>query len=385
MSGYVKGGMIAFCIAGLFGCHGSDPIMRSFENGTEIIENPVRSPMDASPILTPYMEISQQRADLVQYGMRSMGEFVVDDEGNIYVVGYKNERDHFYKLDASGEFVLSFGASGQGPGELEMPLRPTVYKTRIYVTVRKNKLVVYGTDGKFIEERRLPFGVDTAEPLPEGRFLLYGFDSSAQPEPDNSHYALFITDSDFNEIKRLDTNKWYFGGDKYPPFFMWSITKDRIFVVNEERNYEIRVFDFSGNLVQKIRKAFLPQEADSVVREGILGPQHSDPSLHKGYIPSPLPCMKFFIADEEGRLLVMTYERGRGAKSFIYDVFDSNGDLIGHMDLDLEWAGRYFGPQIFVMKNGLFYRYDTDDEGYNILKIDKIRWPGDGPPSPSSS
>jgi hypothetical protein len=383
MPGYVKGGVIAFCIAGLFGCHGSDPIMRSFENGTEIIENPLRSPMDASPSLTPYMEISQQRADLVQYGMRSMGEFVVDDEGNIYVVGYKNERNHFFKLDASGEFVLSFGARGQGPGELEMPLRPTAYEDRIYVTVRKIKLVVYGTDGTFIEERRLPFGVDTAEPLPNGGFLLYGFDANASRGSDWSPYTLVITDSDFNEIKRLDTYKSYYGGGKYPPFFMWRITKDRIIVINEERNYEIRVFDFSGNLVRRIRKAFLPQDADSVVREGILGPQHSDPSLYKDYIPSPLPCMKFFIADEEGRLFVMTYERGQDEKSFIYDVFDANGDLIGHMDLDLEWTGRYVGPQIFVMKNGLFYRYDTDDEGYKILKIDKIRWPGDRPPSPS--
>ena len=71
----------------------------------------------------------------------------------------------------------------------------------------------------------------------------------------------------------------------------------------------------------------------------------------------------------------MTYERGRSAKSFINDVFDSNGDLIGHRDLDLEWVGRYFGPKIFTMKNDLFYYYATNEEGYKILKIEKIRWP----------
>jgi hypothetical protein len=304
-----------------------------------------------------------------------MGEFDVDDVGNIYLIGYKNEKNFVYKLDSSGEYLLSFGAKGQGPGELEMPLKPTVCEDRVYINEPRRKIVIFGTDGTFIEERRFPKAIDSAEPLPDGRFILFGRDESALPGPDYVDYSLVLSDSNFNEIKLLDTYQWFVGDKKLMPFFMWRITKDRIMVINEARNYEVLVFDFSGNLVRKIRKVSLPQHADSVIREAILGRHKSGLLLNNDYIPSPLPCMRFFIADEAGRLLIMTYQRGKGAKSFRYDVFDSNGDSIGQIDLDLDWSGEYLGVKKYVIKRGLFYYYEKDNEGYSIMKIDKIQWP----------
>jgi hypothetical protein len=156
---------------------------------------------------------------------------------------------------------------------------------------------------------------------------------------------------------------------------MWRITKDHIIVINEERNYEVLVFDFSGNLLRKITKPFLPQHADTLIKEKILGKRKSISSSKRNYIPSPLPCMRFFIADEEGRMLIMTYQRGKGPKSFKYDVFDSSGVLRGQIDLNFDWAGEYFGLKKYLIKNGLLYYYEDDKDGYTIMKIDKIQWP----------
>jgi hypothetical protein len=375
VSDYVKGGIIVLCFMGLVGCHRGESIERSIENGTEIVDNPWQAPIAAPPIITPFREISQQRPDLVQYGLRSMGEFDVDGTGNIYLIGYKNESNFFYKLDASGGYSLSFGAKGQGPRELEMPLKPTVYGDRVYINEPRRKIVIFGTDGTFIEERRFPRAIDSAEPLPDGRFILFGRNGSTPPGPDYVDYSLVLSDSNFNDIKPLDTYRWFVGDKRLMPFFMWRITKDRIIVINEARSYEVLVFDFSGNLVRKIRKAFLPEHADSVIREAILGQHKSGLLLKNDYIPSPLPCMRFFIADEAGRLLIMTYQRGKSENSFSYDVFDSNGELIGQIDLDLDWSGEYLGVKKYVIKEGLFYHYGKDKEGYSIMKINKIQWP----------
>ena len=72
-----------------------------------------------------------------------MGEFDVDEVGNIYIIGYKNEKNFVYKLNPLEEYLLSFGARGQGPGELERPMRPTVLGNRVYISDPKKKVVIY--------------------------------------------------------------------------------------------------------------------------------------------------------------------------------------------------------------------------------------------------
>ncbi len=375
MSDYMKRGIIILFLLGTFGCDGGNLIKRIVENGVEIVENPLYVKSDALPIISPYREISQEKEDLIQCGLRTMGEFDVDEVGNIYIIGYKNEKNFVYKLDPSGKYLLSFGARGQGPGELERPMRPTVCGNRVYISDPKKKVVIFGTDGKFIEERRFPFGIDMVDPLPDGHFVIFGLDTSVPPGPDYVNYCLGISNSEFNEVNVIDTYKWFFADNKLMSFFMWRITKDHIIVINEERNYEVSVFDFSGNLVRKIKKHFLPQYADSLIKERILGKQKSISSSKSNYIPSPMPCIRFFIADEKGRLLIMTYQRGKGPESFKYDVFDSSGGLIGQIDLNFDWTGEYFGLKKYCIKNGLLYYYEDDKDGYSIMKIDKIQWP----------
>ena len=375
MSDYMKRGIIILFLLGTFGCDGGNLIKRIVENGVEIVENPMYVKSDALPIISPYREISQEKEDLIQCGLRSMGEFDVDEVGNIYIIGYKNEKNFVYKLNPSGEYLLSFGARGQGPGELERPMRPTVLGNRVYISDPKKKVVIFGTDGKFIEERRFPFGIDMVDPLPDGHFVIFGLDPSVKPGPDYVNHSLGISNSEFDEINVIATYKWFFRDDRLLPFFMWRITRDHIIVINEERNYEVLVFDFSGNLVRKIKKPFRPQYADSLIKEKILGKRKSILSSKSNYIPSPLPCIRFFIADEEGRMLIMTYQRGKGSQSFKYDVFDSSGVLKGQIDLNFDWAGEYFGLKKYLIKNGLLYYYEDDKDGFLIMKIDKIQWP----------
>lgn len=367
--------IIGTCLLFLFECRLEGQIKKFVENRTEVISNPIRVKTEVLPTISPIINIPEQRKDLIQSGLRSMGEFDVNDAGDIFIVGYKNQKNYITKLSASGEYVISFGRKGQGPGELEMPIRPSAVGDRLYITDRMKKLVIYDTQGVLINELRLPIGVDSAEPVSNEGFLLFGRDGNAPPGPDYAYYKLVLADRDLKEIRVLDRYRWYFTDKTLMPYFMWRITKDRVIVINEERNYEVWVFDFNGALVRKIRKDYLPQHADSFIRKAILGSNYFDSQKEQGYIPSPLPCMRFFISDELGRLFIMTYQRGRGPKSFVYDIFDKNGELIGKINFDFKWSGQYFGLKKFLIKNGRFYFYEEDEEGYLTMKINKIMWP----------
>ncbi len=47
----------------------------------------------------------------------------------------------------------------------------------------------------------------------------------------------------------------------------------------------------------------------------------------KIFFPEYWHPFRVFLADEEGRLLIMTYEPGAAPGGFIFDVFDQDGDL----------------------------------------------------------
>ena len=40
------------------------------------------------------------------------------------------------------------------------------------------------------------------------------------------------------------------------PLLCWSVSSDNIYVANEDRGYEIWVFDFNGKLIRKIQKEY---------------------------------------------------------------------------------------------------------------------------------
>ena len=152
------------CLLGislLASCGSKQPqIDRIREGGVEVVINhvePYRIKGQPSTFsLEKVFSIDTERTDLAEAGMGSAGEWDADDEGNVYIVGFKNEWNFIYRFDSSGRLLGSFGRRGQGPGELQWPfLSGIVSAGRIALTDNMHKFIVYDLNGKVLQETRL--------------------------------------------------------------------------------------------------------------------------------------------------------------------------------------------------------------------------------------
>ncbi|MCK5760586.1 MAG: 6-bladed beta-propeller, partial [Candidatus Delongbacteria bacterium] len=78
-----------------------------------------------------------------------------DSEENLYVLDRR--KSVIRKFDTNGDFVLSMGKRGTGPGEMIRAIDMTITEDTIYVSDRRSRKVLrFDTNGKFINDIMMP-------------------------------------------------------------------------------------------------------------------------------------------------------------------------------------------------------------------------------------
>ena len=194
-------------------------------------------------------------------------------------------------------------------------------------------------------------------------------------------YYLFrdysLCDSEYKEIKVLDVykepNPIKVGWRVLPlnPVFLWKISQGNIYIGNENRGYEILVYDLEGNLLRKIKKEYIPLEVPKELKKKRRKERERFPQT-KLIFAKHWPPFNSFILDDEGRLYVRTYEKGGNPGEYIYDIFNSAGIFIGRKNL-----GNIYGfPTEIIAKirNNHLYCLREKESGYKELVVYKMRW-----------
>ncbi|HOW86546.1 MAG TPA: 6-bladed beta-propeller [Candidatus Aminicenantes bacterium] len=360
-------------------CHRGDRVHRTFEGAVEVVQNhvdPYRLEGQPSSFsLEKVLSIDLERDDIAETGMGSAGEWDADDQGNIYVVCFKNKENFIYRFDPAGGLTTSFGRRGQGPGELQWPFLGGVSdKNEISLVDYGQKFVVYDTKGRLLREVKLKRHALHIDALSNGKFLTFG----SRPELFSARTyvdALVLCGSNFEEIKILDRYENAIDNSRQVPCFMWRVSGDRIFVVNQARGYEIWVFDLEGNLVRKIRKECRPVRVTDEIKDAILGPEERRAGIPQDkYFPDPLPPLNQFFADDEGRIFVMTYEPGPNPGEYLWDIFNPEGVFVGRKALNIVWATLYLGPRYTFVRKGLLYCHKEKESGFQELVVSRMIW-----------
>ena len=81
--------------------------------------------------------------------------------------------------------------------------------------------------------------------------------------------------------------------------------------------------------------------------------------------PNLFPPFQFFTLDEEGRIIVRTWEKGQKEDEFVHDVFDPEGRFIAQFMSKIN---------VTVWKNMKAYAIDENEEGFNVIKKYAVRW-----------
>jgi len=360
-------------------CGIKNHIDRTREGAVEVVINHVEPYRVRGQPSTFYLEkvfsIDMERTDLAEAGIGSAGEWDADEEGNVYIVGFKNEENFIYRFDRSGRLSGSFGRHGQGPGELQWPFLSGVSSTgEISLTDYRQKFIVYDLNGVVLREVKLKYPALHIDALKNGKLLTFSFRPGLSS--DGSYVdVLALCDSEFADLKILDRYERTMDNSRQVPYFMWRVSGDRIFIANQARGYEIWVYDLDGNLLRKIRKEYRPVKVTEEIKNAVLGPDYRRSGISQDkYFQDPLPPLNQFFADDEGRIFVMTYEAGLNPGEYIWDIFNPDGVFVGRKALNIVWASLYLGPRYTFVKNGHLYCHHEKDTGFHELVVYKMIW-----------
>jgi len=361
-----------------------DKAERIIEDGVEVVVNRLEpykiNGHSSNLLLEEEFLIDTEDNNLAESGVVDIAAFDIDSEGNIYLLSPRSAGSLAYKFDSDGNFVTSFGQKGQGPGELQMPIYLRIdKKNKIAITdLINNRLSIFGTNGNLIKEITLGSDIMTAVPLENGKYLVW----KRLIEPDSEYLTqspLSIYSSEFKEIKELDRQKvpnpMIVNRLKATNYvFTFDISNERIYVGNEERAYEIHVYDLEGNLLRKIKKEYRPVKVPEEFKTRYLK-NYDDPratSIRKKiYFPDSMPPFHSFFIDGQGILFVMTYEKGEYPGEYIYDIFNEDGIFTGRKSLEIFWEE---GPLYAKGKKNRFYCLKEKEGGYKEIVVYKVNW-----------
>jgi hypothetical protein len=387
-SGRMRKSILAFLmVMTLFSCSPKDREAGIFmEDGVRVVVNRIE-PYEIKGVptdlrLEEVFRIDTEKEEMAEIGLTDIWRFDVDSEGNIYLLGYTIRENPLFKFDNDGNFLMSFGRRGQGPGEVQRPRFVKVSSDdRIYVLDSGNtKLIIYGKDGGLISEIPVDPSLVEVTPLNNEKYLVK---QRSIPEDDASEIlaldSLLICGKDFQKESELDTEKIpsIAGITRFRPLFsvFYSLAGNTIFVGNSEKGYEILTYDSEGNVVGKVRKQHqsvkVPQDFKEKVGELLarMGRTISFPEF--------LPSFQYLFSDDQGRLFVMTYEQDEVSREYLYDVFSPEGFFFTRMRLDNYGHLEYFGgegPLDVIAKTDRLYCICEKENGYKELAVYRMIW-----------
>jgi hypothetical protein len=88
-------------------------------------------------------------------------------------------------------------------------------------------------------------------------------------------------------------------------------------------------------------------------------------SQRERIFPDHYPAYMGFLPDDEGRIIVQTYEKSGGEGDYIFDVFNAEGQFLGSFP---------FHIMPLVWKADRAYTIEEDDDGFHIVRRYSIRY-----------
>ena len=356
-----------------------DKVEKHMEDGVEVVVNhreSYRLKGEPSALnLEEEFTIDTEKEGMLEIGLIGIETFDVDGEGNIFLIQWDSSGNYIFKFDNKGNFLDSFCRRGQGPGEIEWGGRVLVNPQGEIIAKdpSKSKFLVYDSDGNFLRETRLKKNYSPI-PLKNGKyFIFWGEDT-----PEFRKQFVGLCNSKFEDVKELDNfqypNVLLVKSPVNRDKLIYTVSKDRIYIGNTERGYEIHVYDLDGDSLRKIRKEYKPVKvSEEYIKSYFARFPKGDPILANLYFTEYWPPFRNLFTDEEGHLFVLTFEEGLNPGEYMYDIFNSGGAFVERVSLENQRIlhGSVFDAKI---KNDCLYCLREKESGYKELVVYRMKW-----------
>jgi len=299
---------------------------------------------------------------------------VVDGEGKIFALDIKEQMIKVF--DKNGKFLQTIGKKGQGPGEfgLAAGIQLTGDNLLMVEDNANRRLVLFKPTGEFIRN------ISMADKLGLVSLLL---------DAQGNYLGREVVFDESNEKMFFEAKK--FGQDLKPLFSFDKIeapipgpnTKTNFLEMmsfyqldpigniyyGRNKNYDIKVYSPEGKHIRTIEKEYdrrkvTQRDIDGMIAQTVKVQPGVDYSEMFAF-PEYFPPYQSFRLDEQGRLFVRTFTKGKAEEGYEFDVFDAEGCFIAQFitksDLKLLMKSKAYGVE------------ETAD-GFVVIKRYKVTW-----------
>lgn len=351
-----------------------------YENGVKLIKNP-KVPLYGEIELKLEEDLSIGNEEDKNYMFYRGIRIAVDKDGNIYVLDRGNHR--IQKYDKNGQYLLTIGSKGQGPGEFQNPSDIFIGSNgNIYVNDFQ-RISIFDEEGILRDtiptETNMYFWAITkgGNILAQTFFIDYErltrtmdislFNSKGKKDTVISYpYPIdgFVQGTIIGEYNRYRPRLYLCSINEKYALYGYS-SKYRLYMVNPEGKTVL--------IIEKDEKseAISSEEKDNVIEnETALIKLHrkikiSKKEIKKTYkFPKNKPFYLGLKTDDRGNIYVLKFPKK--GEEFLYDLFDIKGHYLYKIKI------KPLVPE--VIKNGFIYTYEISKEsGYIRVKRYKIK------------
>jgi hypothetical protein len=343
------------------------------QDGVIIVKNPAE-PIYSKDVFRLEEDLTIDNVEEDEgFTFQDITHIVVDDDENIYV---SDSKAAFIKVfDKSGNYLITIGKKGQGPGEFLYPFEILVMPQGELMVNDLYQLRVhfFSLDGKYLRQ----FSSSTMAMFRRPRVdseghIIVGHVNVGDP----IEAVLKKLDSNLNPVLTLATRPVVSKPPAIIEYFenwrstnlVWDVATEDNIVWGVFNKYEIFVNNPEGKLIRKIIReydgiAITKNEEEKLIKD-FFGNFPVPPQWNLKF-PKVYPSFIRFTCDEEGRIFVQTYEKTEDEEEDYYDVFDSEGKYIVRTSLK-------YRPQVW--KNNKLYMIEENEEGFQMVKRYKVYW-----------
>jgi len=372
-----------------------DRVEKIMEDGVEVIVNHLEPYKIKGELTTLTLKeeftIDLEKEEIAALGLTDIWGFDVNSEGDIYLFKPPTTQgDMVFRFDPKGNFISFFARRGQGPGEVENPSYQKINdQDELPITnPGRSEIMIFNKDGHLIKEIPIDLNIgfmgNMVYPLENRNYLIRR--SLFNPSGGILTFALGLFNPDYKEIKELDRFEVVqpIRASKFRlPMHVstYCVSNENIYIANEERGYEIWVYDFDGNLLRKIRKNYEADKGSGKLVQEIREKLKDTPKVltDKLYFPERWPPFQSIFTDDKARLYVMTFEEGNNPDENIFDIFNPEGIFIATASIHVSLNDPFFTPGMpldswVTIKKDRLYCLREKSSGYKELVVYKTVW-----------
>ncbi len=295
---------------------------------------------------------------------------VVDGEGKIYGLDIKEQKIKVF--DNNGEFLRAIGKQGQGPGEfgLAAGIQLTGDNLLMVEDNAQRRLILFKPTGEFVRYISLADKIGLVSLILDAQGNYLGREVVFSDDNEKMFFVAKKFDQDLKPLFTFDKIEAPIPGPNTKTNYMemmsfYQFGPEGNIYYGRNKNYDIKIYSPEGKHIRTIEKEY---DRTKLIQEDIDEMFAGSPDksyMERFEFPEYFPPYQSFRLDEQGRLFVRTFTKGKAKGEYVVDVFDTEGRFITQFITKSD---------LKLIRKNKAYGVEKTTEGFVVIKRYNVTW-----------